>query len=59
MMVVADKSKNWPNYSIFWGDQMPMHISARVIRLGNNPMDHLALSFEGKMYVLGHNYKSI
>ena len=53
MMVVTDKSKNWPNYSIFGGDQMPMHISARVIRLGNNPMDHLALSFEGKMYVLG------
>ena len=34
-----------------WGDQMPMHVSARVIRLGDNPMDHLALSFEGRMYI--------
>ena len=30
---------------------MPMHVSARVIRLGDNPMDHLALSFEGRMYI--------
>ena len=36
-----------------WGDQMPMHVSARVIRLGDNPMDHLALSFAGRMYVFG------